>query len=172
LATLASEGFGGATTRAIARRGGFNQALIFYYFGSLEGALVAALERTSAERLARYREGAERDETLPELVGRIAELYEEDRVSGHVAVVAQLLAGSVSRPTLAPEVLARVQPWLDLAEETLARFVPRDAARDLAHGVVALFLGLNLLTHLGPEADRTGPLLARARELAPLLLRG
>ena len=48
LATLRDEGFAGATSRAIARRGAFNQALIFYHFGSLENLLVAALEQTSA----------------------------------------------------------------------------------------------------------------------------
>src|SRR6266581_1571812 len=35
LEALRTEGFAGATSRAIARIGGFNQALIFYHFGSL-----------------------------------------------------------------------------------------------------------------------------------------
>src|SRR6266581_2280999 len=36
LEALRTEGFAGATSRAIARIGGFNQALIFYHFGSLD----------------------------------------------------------------------------------------------------------------------------------------
>ena len=39
LETLRDEGFAGATSRAIARRAGCNQALIFYHFGSLESLL-------------------------------------------------------------------------------------------------------------------------------------
>jgi AcrR family transcriptional regulator len=56
LEALRTEGFAGATSRAIARIGGFNQALIFYHHGSLEQLLLAALARTGEERLARYRE--------------------------------------------------------------------------------------------------------------------
>ena len=42
LETLREEGFAGASSRAIARRGGFNQALIFYHFGSLANLLLEA----------------------------------------------------------------------------------------------------------------------------------
>ena len=53
LETLKEEGFAGTSARAIARRGNFNQALIFYHFGTLNDLLLAALDRTSAERMAR-----------------------------------------------------------------------------------------------------------------------
>src|SRR3954471_7427544 len=56
LETLKEEGFAGATSRAIARRGAFNQALVFYYFGTLDNLLLAALDATGEARLARYRE--------------------------------------------------------------------------------------------------------------------
>ena len=41
--TLRTEGFGGTSARAIARIGDFNQALIFYHFGSVNGLLLEAL---------------------------------------------------------------------------------------------------------------------------------
>src|SRR3954447_9194018 len=66
LQALAEDGFAGATSRAIARRGKFNQALVYYYFGSLDALLLAALDRTSAERLARYRAAVETAATLEE----------------------------------------------------------------------------------------------------------
>jgi len=53
LETVKAAGFAGATTRAIARTGGFNQALIYYHFGSLDTLLLAALDHTSGERLER-----------------------------------------------------------------------------------------------------------------------
>ena len=54
VATLRTAGFAGASARAIAAAGGFNQALIFYHFGSLDDLLLAALDATAAARLARY----------------------------------------------------------------------------------------------------------------------
>src|SRR3954470_19911204 len=119
--TLRAEGFAGATSRAIARRGGFNQALVFYYFGSLDGLLLAALDLTSERRLARYREALAAAEGLEEQLRVTGELYREDRESGHMTVVSQLVAGSLARPELAPQVLERMEPWLDFAEETIER---------------------------------------------------
>ena len=70
LETLRTEGFAGATSRAIARSGGFNQALIFYHFGTLDGLLLAALDRTSEERLERYRQVVDDAESVEELRSR------------------------------------------------------------------------------------------------------
>src|SRR5437868_3468971 len=117
--TLRTEGFAGASSRAIARRGGFNQALIFYHFGSLEALLLAALRRTSEERLARYRERVAESAAVEELVPVLGELHAEDRATGHMRVVAQMVAGSLNRPELARGMLASMEPWVDLAEETL-----------------------------------------------------
>src|SRR5256885_430514 len=54
LETLKANGFAGASARAIAHIGGFNQALIFYHFGSVQSALLAALDLISDRRLAEY----------------------------------------------------------------------------------------------------------------------
>src|SRR5207237_2547978 len=116
--TLQKEGFAGASSRAIARAGKFNQALIFYHFGSLEAVLLAALERTSKTRLARYRQALENVSNLEQLLETLAELYEDDLRSGHMTVVSQMIAGSLARPELAPKVLDGMRPWAELAEET------------------------------------------------------
>src|SRR4051794_28899145 len=121
--TLRAEGFAGATSRAIARRGGFNQALVFYYFGSLDGLLLAALDLTSTRRLDRYREALAQANGLEEMVQTTAELYREDRESGHMTVVSQLVAGSLARRELAPQVLATMEPWLEFARGTIERAV-------------------------------------------------
>jgi AcrR family transcriptional regulator len=169
LETLRTDGFAGATSRTIARRGGFNQALIFYHYGSLEDLLLAALERSSAERLARYRARVADASTLEELLPVLAELYAEDRQVGHMRVVAQMVAGSLNRPELGRGVLALMEPWIELAEDTLARVLPTSAAGELAYAVVTFYFGLNLLGHLDPEDERADSLLASAAELAPLL---
>src|SRR5580765_2892594 len=119
LETVREEGVTGATSRAIARRGAFNQALIFYYFGSLENLLLEALRRTSAERLERYTEVVEPIGTLEALVPAMADLWEEDKAAGHVQVVAQLIAGSANRPDLRATLVELMEPWAALAEQTL-----------------------------------------------------
>ncbi|HVA09078.1 MAG TPA: helix-turn-helix domain-containing protein, partial [Acidimicrobiales bacterium] len=54
--TLKSEGYAGASARAIAERAGSNQGLIFYHFGSVANLLLTALDSVSAARLEQYGE--------------------------------------------------------------------------------------------------------------------
>jgi AcrR family transcriptional regulator len=175
LETLKKEGFAGATSRAIARMGGFNQALIFYHFGSLDGLLLAALDKTSEERLRRYRAAVAKAGTAEELAEVAARVYKEDRDRGHMTVVSQMVAGSVARPELAKELVARMEPWIELCEEALTKAlspVPMAQAvplRELAYAVVTFYLGLNLVTHLDEDRERTEALVARLQGLAPLL---
>jgi len=173
LQTLKDEGFAGASSRAIARAGGFNQALIFYHFGSVEDLLLAALDKTSAERLERYRAEVGKANTAEQLAAVAAEVYKEDRDQGHMTVVSQMVAGSVAKPELAKELLARMEPWIDLCEEALRKALAQTPApqvvplRELAYAVVTFYLGLNLLTHLD-DRQRTEALVARLQLLAPL----
>src|SRR3954465_15923050 len=142
LETLKTEGFAGATSRAIARAGGFNQALIFYHFGSLDGLLLAALDKTSAERLQRYREAVDGADSSEELAQVAATVYAEDRDRGHMTVVSQMVAGSVARPELAGELVARMEPWIELCEDALRKALSTTPAapvvplRELAYAVV------------------------------------
>src|SRR5882757_9467896 len=119
LEALRTEGFAGATSRAIARIGGFNQALIFYHFGSLDSLLLAALDASSEARLARYRQGLEQATSIAELLQLAADIYREDRKSGHTTVVAQMVAGSLARPQLAPKLVERMEPWVAFCEDAI-----------------------------------------------------
>jgi AcrR family transcriptional regulator len=175
LETLKTEGFAEASSRAIARTGGFNPALIFYHFGSLDELLLAALDNTSADRLERYREAIENAQTLRELIDAAGAVYEEDRDSGHMTVVAQMIAASIAKPELAPAMVSRMEPWIDLAEEGLGKALTRIEApdlvpvRELAYAFVTFYLGVNLLTHLDEDRARTDALFERLRSLTPLL---
>ena len=172
--TLEDKGFAAATSRAVAERGGFNQALVFYYFGSMDALLLAALDWTNERRLNAYRAALADAKTLDEVLATAARLFEEDRESGHVTVVSQMIAGSVARPELAPETLKRMQPWLELCEQTLERVLGTSPlaqalpTRDLAYAIVNFYLGANLLTHLEGDRARADELLARLRALEPL----
>jgi len=175
LETLKRDGFAGATSRAIARRGGFNQALIFYHFGSLDGLLLAALDQTSKERLERYGQAVTKATSVDELVAAVARLYAEDRERGHMTVVAQMVAGSAAHTELKPALVARMEPWLELCEEAIEKgfrwlglpeLVPR---RELAYAFVTFYLGVNLMTQLDEDRARTDALFQRLEALAPLL---
>ena|SRR5207248_266915 len=172
LEALRSEGFAGATSRAIARIGGFNQALIFYHYGSLENLLLAALDLTSAERMARYREAVDDASTLEELIEVARTIYREDRESGHVAVVSQMVAGSLARPELAKGMVERIEPWVQFCEHAISKVIagsPLERAlpvRELAYGLVSFYLGANLITHLDDETQ-IDALFKRVEAMAP-----
>jgi AcrR family transcriptional regulator len=174
LQALRTKGFAGATSREIARIGGFNQALIFYHYGTLENLLLAALDLTSEERMARYRDAVAGASTLEDLAQVARLLYREDGESGHVAVVSQIVAGSLARPALAKGVLDRVELWIEFSEQTIRKAVVGSPfedvfpIRELAYGLVSFYLGANLLTHLYGAA-RADALFERAEALAPVV---
>ena len=156
---LATAGFAGTTTRAIGEAAGCNPALVAYHFGSLNALLLEALDASSESRMRRYAAALGAAGTRREALATLRRLYSEDRRSGHVALVAQLVAGGVMDHALGREVARRMQPWVDFAEETIAVHVPavvlrRLPARELAYTIVAGFLGLELLDALlGEQAE-------------------
>lgn len=169
LETCRTVGFAGASSRVIARAAGVNQALVFYHFGSVSGLLLAALDASSEQRIDRYRAAVGEAGTLEDLVAMAERLYREDERSGHITVVAQMIAGSLAQPELAPEVLARMEPWLDLCEEAFEKVLGSSGlpTREVAHAAVVLYLGLNLLAKLDPPRARK--LVRQFGRLAPLL---
>jgi AcrR family transcriptional regulator len=175
LQTLKEQGFARTSARAIARAGEFNQALIFYHFGSVNELLLAALDRIGEERLARYRAAVEEAKTFEELVAVAARIYREDLEQGHMTVVAEMIAGSVADPELRPEMMTRTQVWVDFVEEVAARalagspFAGMLQARDVAFALVAFYCGVNIFTRLEEDHSRTEALFDMAARAAPLL---
>jgi AcrR family transcriptional regulator len=159
LETLKEEGFAGTSARAIARRGDFNQALIFYHFGTLPDLLLAALDRTSELRMAQYREGIADVENIEDAVRVATELYREDLASGHITVLSEMVAGSVDRDDLGPEIVRRIEPWIELTRDAVERVLRAHGLSGAvdpgvaAYGIVALYIGIDLLSHL--EKDDT-----------------
>jgi AcrR family transcriptional regulator len=168
------EGYGGASAREIARRAGCNQGLVFYHFGSVANLLLAALDAVSEIRRARYQEAVDRASGLSELVDAAEAVFQEDLDAGHIAVLAEMIAGASSTPGLAPEVAARIAPWRSFAADSmgsvlagtpLSLVVEPDVA---AHAIVALYLGLEMLAHLDGDRSAALGLFDRARQLAAL----
>jgi AcrR family transcriptional regulator len=173
--TLKQDGYGGASARAIAERAGANQGLIFYHFGSVANLLLAALDAVSAERLEQYGEAVGRAGTLGQLVDVATEIFQTDLDAGHITVLAEMIAGASSTPGLGAEVAERVRTWRGFARSAiqssldgtpLGSVVP---AEDVAHAVVALYLGLEMLSHLDGDRGPALTLFALAQQLAGLV---
>jgi AcrR family transcriptional regulator len=175
LQTLKESGFAGASAREIAGIGEFNQALIFYHFGSVQSALLAALDLVSARRMEAYGAAFEQARTLPELASLARTIYAEDLENGYVTVLGEMVAGGVSHAELGGEVVARLHPWIDLVAGKLRELIAGSAfesmlpAGDMAFAIVALYVGVDMLSHLEGEHVRAASLLGLGERYAPLL---
>jgi AcrR family transcriptional regulator len=160
LQTVKREGFAGASARAVARTGGFNQALIYYYYGSLNELLLATLEETSQRRLASYRARMSDIRSLEDLARVGGELYAEDLQEGHIAVLTELLTAALPNPEMGPRIVAAMQPWVELAQDAIGRVIRGTfaegmlPAQTLAHGLVAFYVGIEMLYHLDRDESR------------------
>ena len=173
--TLKAEGFAGASARAIAGRAGCNQALIFYHFGSVVSLLLAALDAVSASRLEQYSAAVGHVGSPAELVEVAAAIFRGDLDAGYVTVLVEMIAGASSTPGLGAEIAARIAPWRQFAQQiidsalggsALGSVVPSD---EIAHGVVALYLGLELLSHLDADRAAALSLFDRAKQVAAVV---
>ncbi|TDD59283.1 TetR/AcrR family transcriptional regulator [Actinomadura darangshiensis] len=173
--TLAAEGHGGTTARSIAKTGGFAPGVIYYHFEDLEDLLVAALRHTSRARRARYEEVLGSCTDATELLARLRELYAEDmRDQGHIDAVQELFRASSASPRLRDELLDHVESWSEFAAAMLQRLVAGTAleglapSRDLGMIAVAMFLGIQTLSHLDGDRSRIESLFATAEPAAIL----
>lgn len=175
LETVRAEGLVGTSARAIARNGDFNQALVFYHFGSIEELLLAALQRANDRRMNRYRSRLEGCGSLPDLVAVATDLHcSDDTDPDHMALTA-IVAGWSASSDVGKRIVEILRPWDDLVEGALQRslagtplgqLVPTG---DLAHAVSCLFLGIEMMNRLDPADRRAESLfesLAAAAELS------
>ena len=157
LSTLKQEGIVGTSARVIAKAGDFNQALIFYHFGSVDDAILAAVAHMSEARMERHRVRLEEATTFPELISIARALHHDDSSDGSMTVLTQALAGASRNAELGPRLYEVLDPWSSLVASTVERVlgdtsvaaaVPHDA---VAKSINALFLGIELLDDLDPS---------------------
>lgn len=177
LATLIQEGYAGTSARAIAKHGGFNPALTFYHYGSIDQLLLAALDKSSEVRLERYRGLLSSGVSPPELVREAANLFREDVEGGHAIVLTELIGASLGRPELRAELVARMRPWLELTSEAIRRELRESpfsalgqVAEPAAFAVVSLYLGLNTLSRLEDDVSQVEALFDLAEQLSHLVM--
>ncbi|HEX2315282.1 MAG TPA: TetR family transcriptional regulator [Thermomonospora sp.] len=171
--TLRTEGYAGTSARTIAKAAGCNSALVFYHFGGVDPLLLAALDRSSQERMTAHREAVAGATTLEELVEAATAIYRADLDGGHITLFSELVGASIARPELRKEIIARAEPWIDFVEQTLDRVIGGSPLarlmppRDLAYAAITFYLGVNLFTHLDADRTRTESLFNLAARVAP-----
>ncbi|MFJ5864748.1 TetR/AcrR family transcriptional regulator [Streptomyces parvus] len=176
LRTLAEHGIAKTSARSVAASAGVNQALVFYHFGSVDELLAAACRYGAEQRVARHRDRLAAVTTLAELLRYGRELHEEERADGHVAFLAQVLAGAQTQPRLAPATAAGLDLWTAEIEQVLVRILadsPLGEFTDpvgLARAVTGAFVGLEMYEGVDPKgAERAFEALERLAALAGVL---
>jgi len=157
LATLKAEGIVGTSARVIARTGDFNQALIFYHFGSVNDLIIAAVSQMSERRLENHRDQLEKAASLPELIRIARRLHADDMENDNMTVLTQAFAGAAGDAEMGPKLYAKLQPWSDLVGATIERIVTdlpgagTVPTAQIASAISAMFLGIELLEMLLPS---------------------
>ena len=175
LRTLKTKGFAGVSARAIAREGDFNQALIFYHFGSVRNLLLAVLDLISERRMSEYGPAFEDARSAPELARLARTIHADDLERGYITVLGEMVSGGVADADLGAEVATRIEPWIAMVERKLDELLggtPLRAlvsSRDLAFGLVALYFGVDMLSHLQRDHARAQSLLELATRLSTLV---
>jgi AcrR family transcriptional regulator len=173
--SLRFDGFSGASARAIAARAGVNPGLIFYHFGSVADLLLAGLAEVSERRMARYSAAVAAANTAAQLVAVATDIFREDLDEGYATVLVEMIAGAGSSPELGEQVAALIAPWRAFAQRAieamfaaspLASLVPID---DAAHAVVALYLGLEMLSHVDGDREPALRLFDQASRLVDVV---
>jgi AcrR family transcriptional regulator len=174
LRTLRSKGFAGASARAIAHEGDFNQALIFYHHGSVRNVLLAVLDLISERRMSDYRTAFERAGSTTELVALARTIHADDVDRGYITVLGEMVSGAATDPDLGKEVAARIEPWIEMVEQKITEllkgtpFSALASPQDLAFGLVAAYFGVDMLSHLRGDQSRAESLLELAARLSSL----
>lgn len=170
---LREQGYGGASARTIAAAAGVTSALVFYHFGGVDQLLLAALDRSTQERMALHRVTAAAARTVEELVEAAVTIYRTDLERGYLAQFGELVAAAVTKPALREEIATRADPWVAFIEESWARVTAGTPLgrllppRDVANAAITFYLGVNLFSVLDPDQTRTEEVFALAGRLAP-----
>ena len=150
IATLRDHGIAGVSARAIAAAADVNQALVFYHFGSVNRLLKEACLQATSQEVEVIRPAFAAADNLSDLLAAGRALQNRQRAMGHVAILAQLLAGSQGSPELAEATREALALWITELNVVLARLLLGTAldglvdANAMARALAAGFVGIGL----------------------------
>lgn len=173
---LRTVGITGISARTLAKIGDFNQALIYYHFGSIDEAMIVAVTRLAEQRRESHRARLEAATSLTELIGIARELHAEDTQNGAMRIFVQAFAGANADrdPLLGPRLYQALDGWTELVGESVEnvlgdRFEGVIDNQSLAKIISTLFVGIELLDNLDPQAADADDVFDSLTPLATLL---
>ena len=122
-----------------------------------------------------YKPRLEAVTSLSEMVQVARELHADDVANNNMKVFTQAFAGAVGNEEMGPRLYAELGPWSDLVAQTVERILgdlPAAAAIDtgqIAQGISALFLGIELLDSIDPVESDAARLLETLEGLSRIL---
>ena len=126
---LAGSGHESLSTRSVAAEAGLNHSLVHYYFGSVDGLLLAVAERAGARLIARQEIAYAAGEHFVERWREALRALEDDLGSGRARVLSELEAAARNRPALRERLAA-----LDAARRRLLTVAFSEAASEYGLG--------------------------------------
>ena len=171
---IASGGYTATGVDAIARRSGVVKSALYWHFGSKEGLLVAALERTAADWVAELESAvigaATPEERLENLIERVRELFVDrpDRVR-------LILSALIERGGNNEEVRAGVARILGVMRSAIARGmapvipIPEDRVEGLAALTLQTLAGAFIDYFADPDRESLESRLRVIRKMVALL---
>lgn len=121
---LVADGYPAVTTRRLGAVAGVNHGLVHYYWDSLEGLLLAVLERFTQRLLDRQRVLYARDAPfLDRWREAMVHLMDSDRDSGYQKVWLELQALAWNRPAMRERVAAVDAAWRAVVTDAFDRAV-------------------------------------------------
>jgi AcrR family transcriptional regulator len=154
---LRGRGIAGISARTIAAHAGVNQALVFYHFGTVAELIDAACRHAVDESADSYREQLAAVTSLTELLALGRALHAQERQTGNVALMAQLMSGAQQDETLAASAKYAMERWNLEVEPVVRRVLRRSPlaevidAAGFARAVSAGFIGLELYEGVDPD---------------------
>ena len=137
--------------------------------------LLAALDHSSSIRMQRYAQAVEEASGLEELMKVARLIYREDVEGGHITIFSEMVAASLAHRELAPELIARSEPWLDFVEGAIRKaggdspLLQLFPPREIAYAIICFYLGVNLMTQLDADNARVEALFQLANRTAPIV---
>jgi AcrR family transcriptional regulator len=156
---LARDGFAHTSGRAVATEAETVNGSIFYYFGSMDGLLVATARALGDRGIERIKDGLGGDQAHLEWPHRLSAVLRAEAEGDDGRAVMELLVGARTSPELAEEVRRTIDRAIDynstelsavVGDSPIGQVAPVSLMAELAG---ATFLGLEVLAQNGREID-------------------
>jgi AcrR family transcriptional regulator len=174
LDVIAEKGIESATARGIADKAGVNQALVFYYFGSVTKLIIASVTDMSTKRYAVYEKELAGCSNMQELVEAFIRVFEEDRKNCSFLVLSQFVSGAQGNDEVAKEVEPIFTSWINLTKSSLQRVLgdvslPQGVTLDdIALVLMSSLLGVQFLATIPEYEDRVTGLVEKGKNASAL----